>query len=78
MKTDKAVLVVDPAAGALSGVMEELDELGFRVVDQPNVAARERPVAIARRHQKIDVQRPVDLAHQVAEKDKASLQQPQD
>ncbi|HKY34407.1 MAG TPA: chemotaxis protein CheX [Polyangiaceae bacterium] len=39
MKTDKAVLVVDPAAGALSGVMEELDELGFRVVWVPSLSA---------------------------------------
>jgi CheY-like chemotaxis protein/CheY-specific phosphatase CheX len=39
MKTDKAVLVVDPAAGALTGVMEELDELGFRVVWVPSLPA---------------------------------------
>lgn len=32
MSTDKQVLVVDRAGGSLSGVMEELDLLGFRVV----------------------------------------------
>lgn len=32
MSTDKQVLVVDRAGGSLSGVMEELDQLGFRVV----------------------------------------------
>jgi CheY-specific phosphatase CheX len=39
MKTDKAVLVIDAAGGALSGVMEELDELGFRVVWVPSLSA---------------------------------------
>lgn len=39
MKGDKVVLVVDPAAGALASVMEELDELGFRVVWVPTLAA---------------------------------------
>jgi CheY-specific phosphatase CheX/CheY-like chemotaxis protein len=37
--TDKQVLVVDPAAGTLGGVMEELDELGFRVIWVPSLAA---------------------------------------
>ena len=39
MSTDKQVLVVDPAAGTLGGVMEELDELGFRVIWVPSLAA---------------------------------------
>lgn len=39
MTTDKQVLVVDPAAGTLGGVMEELDELGFRVIWVPSLAA---------------------------------------
>ena len=32
MITDKEVLVVDTANGTLSFVMEELNELGFRVI----------------------------------------------
>lgn len=39
MTTDKQVLVVDPATGTLGGVMEELDELGFRVIWVPTLAA---------------------------------------
>ena len=52
-------------------------ELGFRIVHQPDVATRDRRVTIARRDQKVDVQRPIDLADQVAQKDEAPLQQPQ-
>ena len=52
-------------------------ELGLRIVHQPDVAARDRRVTVARRDQKVDVQRPIDLADQVAQKDEASLQQPQ-
>jgi CheY-specific phosphatase CheX/CheY-like chemotaxis protein len=39
VSTDKQVLVVDPAAGTLGGVMEELDDLGFRVIWVPSLAA---------------------------------------
>lgn len=39
MITDKEVLVVDTANGALSFVMEELNELGFRVIWVPTLAA---------------------------------------
>lgn len=39
MKADRAVLVVDPTPGAFAGVMEELDELGFRVVWVPSLSA---------------------------------------
>jgi CheY-specific phosphatase CheX/CheY-like chemotaxis protein len=38
MSSDKQVLVVDSANGALSFVMEELNELGFRVIWVPNLA----------------------------------------
>lgn len=38
MSSDKQVLVVDTANGALSFVMEELNELGFRVIRVPNLA----------------------------------------
>lgn len=39
MTSHKQVLVVDPPAGTLGGVMEELDELGFRVIWVPTLAA---------------------------------------
>jgi CheY-specific phosphatase CheX/CheY-like chemotaxis protein len=39
MTTDKEVLVVDTADGALSFVMEELNELGFRVIWVPTLSA---------------------------------------
>lgn len=38
MSSDKQVLVVDTANGILSFVMEELNELGFRVIWVPNLA----------------------------------------
>jgi CheY-specific phosphatase CheX len=38
MSSDRQILVVDSADGALSGVMEEIDELGFRVIWVPNLA----------------------------------------
>jgi CheY-specific phosphatase CheX len=38
MSSDKQVLVVDSANGALSFVMEELNELGFRVIWVPSLA----------------------------------------
>jgi CheY-specific phosphatase CheX len=39
MSVDKQVLVVDAASGALGFVMEELNELGFRVIWVPTLAA---------------------------------------
>jgi CheY-specific phosphatase CheX len=39
MSAEKQVLVVDSANGALSFVMEELNELGFRVIWVPTLAA---------------------------------------
>src|ERR1041384_4470417 len=39
MSVDKKVLVVDAASGALGFVMEELNELGFRVIWVPTLAA---------------------------------------
>jgi CheY-specific phosphatase CheX len=39
MSVDKKVLVVDAASGALSFVMEELTELGFRVIWVPTLGA---------------------------------------
>lgn len=36
---ERKALVVDDAEGALSGVMEELDQLGFRVIWVPNLAS---------------------------------------
>lgn len=39
MSVDKQVLVVDTASGALGFVMEELNELGFRVIWVPTLAA---------------------------------------
>ena len=52
-------------------------ELGLRIVQQADVAAGLGRVAVARRHQEIDLQRPTDLAHQVTEKYKAPLQEPE-
>jgi CheY-specific phosphatase CheX/CheY-like chemotaxis protein len=37
--SDKQILVVDPAVGTLAGVMQELDELGFRVIWVPTLSA---------------------------------------
>lgn len=37
MTSNKQVLVIDVANGALAGVMEELDELGFRVIWVPDL-----------------------------------------
>ncbi len=39
MSVDKTVLVVDAASGALAFVMEELNELGFRVIWVPTLSA---------------------------------------
>jgi DNA-binding response OmpR family regulator len=39
MSSSRTVLVIDRARGSLSGVMEELDDLGFRVVWVPSLAA---------------------------------------
>jgi CheY-like chemotaxis protein/CheY-specific phosphatase CheX len=39
MSADKHVLVVDSARGALGAVMDELNELGFRVIWVPTLAA---------------------------------------
>lgn len=39
MSSNKQILVVDSANGVLTGVMEELDELGFRVIWVPTLAA---------------------------------------
>ncbi|HEY3499224.1 MAG TPA: chemotaxis protein CheX [Polyangiaceae bacterium] len=39
MSSNKQILVVDSAHGVLTGVMEELDELGFRVIWVPTLAA---------------------------------------
>jgi CheY-specific phosphatase CheX len=39
VSTDKQVLVVDSANGSLGGVMEELDDLGFRVIWVPTLSA---------------------------------------
>jgi CheY-specific phosphatase CheX len=39
MSSDKQVLVIDTANGALTFVMEELNELGFRVIWVPTLAA---------------------------------------
>ena len=65
----------------IDDVLDEQDvlalELGFRIIHQPDVPARHRRVAVARGDEEIDLQRPPDLAHEVAQKDKASLQQPE-
>ena len=75
---------VHQAAQRAAGVDDVLDEqdvlsleLGLRIVHQSYVAARHHRVAVARRDEEIDLQRPMDLAHEVAQEDEASLQQPE-
>src|SRR6185312_2683056 len=50
-------------------------ELSLRIVQQPDVAARLRRVAVARRDEKIHLQRSYDLAHEIAQKYKTALEQ---
>ena len=53
-------------------------ELGFRIVEQPDGAAGDLPVAIRAGHQEIDLHRPLDLPDQVAQEDEAPLEEAQD
>src|SRR5712691_973813 len=52
-------------------------QLRLWIVQQPDAAARDGVVAVARRDEEVDLQRPVDAPHQVAEEDEAPLEQPE-
>ena len=47
----------------------------FGVINQVHRSARDRPIAIARRHEKIDLKRAADLPYEIAEKDETSFEQ---
>ena len=49
----------------------------FRIVEQAHHAAADRRVAVARRHEEIDLQRSLDGADEVAQEDEAALEQPE-
>ena len=53
-------------------------EPGFRVVEQANRAARDLAVTVGAGHEKVDLDRPLDLPDQVAEKDEAALEESED
>lgn len=53
-------------------------ELGFRIVQEADVAAGLRRVAVARGDQKIDLQWPLDFPDQITQKYKAPLQEAED
>src|SRR5712664_4070186 len=50
-------------------------QLGFRIVQQPHVPARDRIGAVARRHQEVHLERPLDAAHEIAQENEASLEE---
>src|SRR2546426_96584 len=50
-------------------------QLGFRIVQQPDVPTRNRVSAIARRHQEVHLERPLDAAHEIAQENEASLEE---
>src|SRR5690349_4724891 len=47
----------------------------LRIVHQPDVATRNRISAIARRHQEIHLERPLDATHEIAQENEASLEE---
>jgi hypothetical protein len=50
-------------------------QLGFGIVQQPNVPTLLCSVAVTRRNEKIDLQRPPDISDQVTEKYKTPFEQ---
>src|SRR5437879_13577583 len=50
-------------------------QLRFRIVQQPHVAARNRIAAIARGHQEVYLERPLDAAHEVAQENETPLEE---
>src|SRR5437879_10810754 len=50
-------------------------QLGFRIVQQPDIPTRNRIGAIARRHQEVHLERPLDAAHEIAQENEASLEE---
>jgi len=53
-------------------------EIGFRVVQEPDRAARDLIGPIRARYQEVDLDRPLDLPNQITQEDEAALEQPQD
>src|SRR5205085_8599485 len=53
-------------------------QLRLRVVHQSHVAARDRPFAVTRCNEEVDLQRPLDPSHQITQKDEAALQESKD
>src|SRR5687768_8287047 len=53
-------------------------QFGFRIVHQPDVAARLHLVAVAGGDEKIDLKRPGDGSDEIAQEDEASLEQSKD
>src|SRR2546426_762375 len=47
-------------------------QLCFRVVQQPDIPTRHRIGAVARRHQEVHLERPLDAAHEIAQENEAS------
>src|SRR2546421_385876 len=50
-------------------------ELRFRIVQQPHVPTRNRIDAVARGHQEIHLERPLDAAHEIAQENEAPLEE---
>src|SRR5437879_5353730 len=50
-------------------------QLGFRIVQQPDVATRNRIGAVAGRDQEVHLERPLDAAHEIAQENEASLEE---
>src|SRR5438046_142620 len=50
-------------------------QLGFRVVQQPDVPTRNRIGAVAGRDQEVHLERPLDAAHEIAQENEASLEE---
>src|SRR3990170_5254670 len=50
---------------------------GLRIINEPYGPTRHHRISIARGHQKVDLQRTLNLPYQITQEDKASLEQPQ-
>src|SRR2546426_3799108 len=50
-------------------------QLGLRIVQQAHVPARDRIVAVARRHQEVHLEGPLDAPHEIAQEDETSLEE---
>src|SRR5690348_15748912 len=50
-------------------------QLGLRIVQQADIPARDRIVAVAGRHQEVHLERPLDAPHEIAQENEASLEE---